>query len=473
MRVAHVRVLNHYLHTKFLFLGAIEFALLMAAVVAGLDVRNLWFDLASQVYLELPEIQLFVFALVMSCCSLAMGVYTSIFREGLTGMLLRTIVAYFFLGTASLTILYYLFPDIYLGRGVLAFAISFALVFVLLLRVVFYKVVDLAQLSRNVVILGTGTTAQQLLTRIKPELAQKSFRIYGCIASGHGDTCVDGNQIINEPKDWAAFVKEHNISEIVIAPDERRRSEGGDLPIDALLDCKLRGIRISEPMAFIERELLKVEVGMLRPSWALFSDGFVYSQLRDIIKRLFDLAVASFILLLAWPFMLLTAIAVKLESKGPILYQQVRVGLNGKEFSINKFRSMTQDAEKDGKAVWASKNDARVTRVGAFIRNTRLDELPQLYNVFRGDMSFVGPRPERPQFVDELKEAIPYYDARHRVKPGLMGWAQLKYPYGASVDDARNKLKYDLYYVKNHSFFMDVLIVIQTVEVVLLGKGVH
>ncbi len=473
MQVAHVRVLNHYLHTKFLFLGVIEFGLLICSVLAGIEVRNLWSDGPGNLYLEYPEVQLVIFAVVMSCCSLAMGVYTSIFREGLTGMLLRTIVAYFFLGTASLTILYYLFPSIYLGRGVLAFAIFFALVFVLILRVLFYKVVDLAQLSRNVVVLGVGKTAKQVLDKVRPEDAELSFRIFGCIECGQGETLVDPNLIIKEPEDWASFVKQNNISEIVVAPDERRRSEGGDIPSNALLDCKLRGIHITEPMAFIERELLKIEVGMLRPSWALFSDGFVYSQLRDVTKRIFDLTIASLIFLIAWPFMLLTAIAVRLESSGPILYQQVRVGLNGKEFSINKFRSMTQDAEKDGKAIWATKNDARVTRVGAFIRNTRLDELPQLYNVFKGDMSFVGPRPERPQFVEELKEAIPYYDARHRVKPGLMGWAQLKYPYGASVEDARNKLKYDLYYVKNHSFFMDMLIVIQTVEVVLLGKGVH
>lgn len=471
--MAHVRVLNHYLHTKFLFLGIIEFGLLIFSVLAGIELRNLWSGGPDNIYLEHPAVQLIVFALVMSCCSLAMGVYTSIFREGLTGMLLRTIVAYFFLGTASLTILYYLFPSIYLGRGVLAFAIFFALVFVLILRVLFYKVVDLAQLSRNVVILGVGRNAKQVLDKVRPEDAELSFRVFGCIECGQGETLVDPGLIIKEPENWASFVKQHNISEIVIAPDERRRSEGGDIPIDALLDCKLRGISITEPMVFIERELLKIEVGMLRPSWALFSDGFVYSQLRDVMKRVFDLTIASFILLITWPLMLLTAIAVKLESRGPTLYQQVRVGLNGKEFSITKFRSMSQDAEKDGKAIWATKNDARVTRVGAFIRNTRLDELPQLYNVFKGDMSFVGPRPERPQFVEELKVAIPYYDARHRVKPGLMGWAQLKYPYGASVDDARNKLKYDLYYVKNHSFFMDVLIVIQTVEVVLLGKGVH
>ncbi|MFT6029677.1 MAG: sugar transferase (PEP-CTERM system associated) [Oleiphilaceae bacterium] len=473
MQVAHVRVLNHYLHTKFLFLGALEFVLLMCAVLIGIDVRNLWSDEFSQLYLELPEIQLFVFAFVMSCCSLAMGVYTSIFREGLTGMLLRTIVAYFFLGTASLTILYYIFPSIYLGRGVLAFAILFALVFVLVIRALFYKVVDLAQLSRNVVILGAGKTARQLLDKVRPEDANLSFKIFGCVVCGEGEILVDEKIIINDPIDWAEFVKKENISEIVVAPDERRRSEGGDIPTNALLDCKLRGIRVTEPMAFIERELLKIEVEMLRPSWALFADGFVYSQFRDLMKRAFDLSVALFIFIFAWPFMLLTAIAVRLESVGPVFYKQVRIGLNGKEFPIYKFRSMTQDAEKDGKAVWATKNDARVTRVGSFIRNTRLDELPQLYNVFKGNMSFVGPRPERPQFVDELKEVIPFYDARHRVKPGLMGWAQLKYPYGASVEDAQNKLKYDLYYVKNHSFFMDVLIVIQTVEVVLLGKGVH
>lgn len=204
----------------------------------------------------------------------------------------------------------------------------------------------------------------------------------------------------------------------------------------------------------------------------LFSDGFKYSKRRMLAKRLFDLVLASIFLLLLWPFMLLTALAVKLESPGTVLYHQIRVGLNGRQFRIYKFRSMRQDAEKNG-AVWATKNDSRVTRVGAFIRNTRLDELPQLYNVFAGDMSFIGPRPERPEFVADLAQQIPFYEMRHKVKPGLMGWAQLKYPYGASVEDAKNKLQYDLYYTKNHSFFMDMLIMIQTVEIILLGKGVH
>ena len=469
--VAHVRVLNHYLHSKFLFLASVEFCLLMLAVVAGVELKNMMPN--SNVMLFSPMLQLFAFAIVMSCCSLAMGVYTSVFREGLSGMVLRTIVSYFFLGTAILTVIYFLFPVFYLGRGVLVFAILFSLVFVLNIRILFFKAVELALLSRRVVILGAGKTAKEIIERIKPEHNQFGFELYGCIPCGQGEAAVDSKMLLESAVDWRAFVNEHDISEIVVAPDERRSSEGGLLPIDDLLDCKLSGTRVTDPLTFFERELLRVEVSMLRPSWALFSDGFVYSQLRDITKRAFDLGVASLILLLMWPFMLLTAIAVRLESSGPALYKQVRIGFNGKEFPIYKFRSMSQDAEKDGKAVWAQKNDSRVTRVGAFIRNTRLDELPQLYNVFVGDMSFIGPRPERPQFVAELNEAIPFYDARHRVKPGLMGWAQLKYPYGASVDDARNKLKYDLYYVKNHSFFIDILIVIQTVEVVLLGKGVH
>ena len=205
----------------------------------------------------------------------------------------------------------------------------------------------------------------------------------------------------------------------------------------------------------------------------VFGSGFKYSQARDLFKRIFDISVSLLLVAIAWPFMLLTAILVALESGFPVIYKQQRVGLNGKSFCIYKFRSMRKDAEKGGKAVWASANDSRITRIGAFIRNTRLDELPQIYNVLKGDMSFVGPRPERPEFVDELNQQLDYYRERHSVRPGLMGWAQLNYPYGASYEDAANKLKYDLYYVKNHSFMLDVLIVVQSVEVVLLGKGVR
>jgi len=316
--VAHVRVLNHYLHSKFLFLACVEFCLLMLAVVAGVELRNMTSD--YDVILPSPILQLFAFSVVMSCCSLAMGVYTSVFKEGLSGMVLRTVVGYFFLGTAILTVIYFIFPVFYLGRGVLAFAILFSLAFVIIVRVLFFKVVDLAQLTRKVIILGSGNTAQEIVMRINPEHNQFGFDLYGCVPCGHGDIKVDQKLVLAAPTDWRAFVDEHDVSEIVVAPDERRSNEGGELPIDALLDCKLSGTRVTDPLTFFERELLRVEVSMLRPSWALFSEGFVYSQLRDITKRMFDLAVASLILLLMWPFMLLTAIAVKLESKGSALY---------------------------------------------------------------------------------------------------------------------------------------------------------
>jgi sugar transferase (PEP-CTERM system associated) len=235
----------------------------------------------------------------------------------------------------------------------------------------------------------------------------------------------------------------------------------------------MRGIKVTEAVQFFERELGRIELAEIHPGWMLFGDGFHFSQLRNIAKRVFDITICLVLLALAWPLMLLAVVAIVLETGRPVIYKQTRVGLNGKSFSIYKFRSMTQDAEKDGKARWAQANDSRVTRVGAFIRNTRIDELPQIFNVLRGDMSFVGPRPERPEFVEELKQDLPYYDARHRVKPGLMGWAQLNYPYGASREDAAEKLVYDLYYVKNYSLMLDILIVVQTVEIVLLGKGVR
>jgi sugar transferase (PEP-CTERM system associated) len=232
-----------------------------------------------------------------------------------------------------------------------------------------------------------------------------------------------------------------------------------------------RGISVIDISTFFEREAGMVQLNVVDPSWLVFSGGFDYSTPRRLSKRFFDLIAASVLLLLAWPMMLLVALAVRLESKGPILYSQIRVGQRGQNFTLTKFRSMRVDAEKDGVAVWASKDDDRSTRVGKFIRLTRLDELPQLFAVLRGDMSFVGPRPERPHFVNLLSDEIRYYGVRHCVKPGLTGWAQLRYPYGASVQDAEEKLKFDLFYVKNHGLVFDLMILLQTVEVVMFGRG--
>jgi sugar transferase (PEP-CTERM system associated) len=267
----------------------------------------------------------------------------------------------------------------------------------------------------------------------------------------------------------ADIALEKNAEEIVIAMDEKR----GNLPVRQLLDARLQGIDVIELMEFFERETGKIRVDLVNPGWLIFSPGFRISRLRAFSSRTVDLLTSAGLFLVSWPIMLLVALAIKLEDgvSAPVLYRQCRVGKGGVPFQVLKFRSMSVDAEADGQAKWAEANDSRITRVGNVLRNVRLDELPQVFNVLRGQMSLVGPRPERPEFVQELKKSIPYYDERHAVKPGVTGWAQLKYSYGASEEDAIEKLQYDLYYIKNQSLMLDIMIILQTVEVVLWGKG--
>jgi sugar transferase (PEP-CTERM system associated) len=466
--LSYIRLNKHYIHLPYLFLGMAEAVLLGAAAWASQH-----FELASEPTAAASHwAQIIIFSSVLSCCTLSMGVYMALVREGFGSMVLRTLVSFFLLGSLSLFLLGMLFGEELIPQSLIFWGVIFATGLVVIARFIFVKVVDTQQLKRRVVVYGAGVRAEKLLADLAPDISILGVQIVGCVASADEAIAVDPLLVIDEPQDWLAFVRQAQISEIVISPDERRRSSGSVFPLSQFLDCKLAGIESSDALSFCERELGKIDITLLQPSWMLFSDGFKYSKRRSIAKRLFDLILASAFFAVLWPFMLLTAIAVRLESKGPVLYHQIRIGLNGKPFRIYKFRSMRQDAEKNG-AVWAQKGDSRVTRVGAFIRNTRLDELPQLYNVLAGQMSFVGPRPERPEFVIDLAKQIPFYETRHKVKPGLMGWAQLKYPYGASVEDAKNKLQYDLYYTKNHSFLMDLLIMIQTVEIVLLGKGVH
>lgn len=464
--MSYIRLNKHYIHLPYLFLGIAEACLLGGAAWAS------QFLIAGQAYIGPNWPQILIFSLLLSCCTLSMGVYLALVREGFNSMVLRTLVSFFLLGSLSLFIIGMIFGETLIPQSLIFWGVLIATALVIVARFIFLKFVDTDQLKRRVVIYGAGAKAKKLLDDLAPEVAVLGVKIVGCIPSENEPVKVDPHLVIPEPSDWLAYARSAQISEIVISPDERRRSSGNAFPLSQFLDCKLAGIESSDALGFCERELGKIDISLLQPSWMLFSDGFKYSKRRVIAKRVFDIALASLFFLVLWPFMLLTAIAVRLDSSGPILYHQIRVGLNGKTFRIYKFRSMRQDAEKNG-AVWAKKNDSRVTRVGAFIRNTRLDELPQLYNVLAGHMSFVGPRPERPEFVTDLAMQIPFYETRHKVKPGLMGWAQLKYPYGASVEDAKNKLQYDLYYTKNHSFLMDMLIMIQTVEIILLGKGVH
>jgi sugar transferase (PEP-CTERM system associated) len=258
------------------------------------------------------------------------------------------------------------------------------------------------------------------------------------------------------------------VDEIVVALTERR---AGSMPLRQLLDCKLSGIKVYDLNTHFEKTLGQIRVDYLNASWLIFGDGFNQGALRTFVKRVFDLVSATLLLVLAAPVMLLTALAIRLESPGRVFYRQERVGLDGRTFFVIKFRSMRDDAEKDGTPRWASANDDRVTRVGALIRRVRIDELPQFLNVLKGEMSLVGPRPERPYFVEHLTQKIPFFAVRHSVKPGITGWAQVRYAYGATVEDSQEKLQYDLYYVKNHTLFLDLVVLFETIGVVLTGKG--
>ena len=465
--MAYVRIRKHYIHVPFLVLGLLEFGLLFGIMFAF---RRLF----GSPYALLADVSAsFVFAVVLFLSSLAMGTYQSLARESALNMLLRSLVSYCLIGVLGYSVLTIWFQSLEVGSGILFWGILLALVLSVAIRTVFIRLVDTEALKRKLMLVGEGKATGELYDQVREKSASYGFLVEGLVseqASSHA-----GLEAIRRPlpEDALAFAQEHDLSELVLTSANRRATDGPTIPINQLLDAKLAGVQVTDINSFYERELQQVKVDTVLPSWMMLSDGFVYSKSRRISRRLFDLSVSLLLFIIALPLMLLTALAVMLETGRPVLYSQIRTGLNGREFRIYKFRSMVTDAEKDGKAQWATKNDSRITRVGAFIRNTRLDELPQIWNIINGTMSFVGPRPERPEFVAELEKTLPYYSLRHKVKPGLMGWAQLKYPYGASIEDAKRKLEYDLYYVKNHSFFMDVLIIIQTVEVILLGKGVH
>jgi sugar transferase (PEP-CTERM system associated) len=337
-----------------------------------------------------------------------------------------------------------------------------------IVRLVTHGLIDEDILKRRILVYGSGNNAARILA-LRRRNDQRGFKVVGFIASASEDRMIPEDKLLSRDVPMVTTAADLEIDEIVMAMDDRRQQ----FPLKDLLDCRLAGIEVIELASFLERETGKVYLDILIPSWMIFGAGFRRDVLRRYTEAAFDLAASFALLLIALPVMAITVLAIKMEEgiSAPVLYGQPRVGYGGRVFRVLKFRSMRVDAEKDGRARWATANDDRVTRVGRFIRKVRIDELPQLFNVLAGRMSFVGPRPERPEFVKELNEKIPYYDVRHAVKPGITGWAQLCYPYGASEQDATEKLQYDLYYVKNHSLVFDILILLQTVEVILFGKG--
>jgi sugar transferase (PEP-CTERM system associated) len=357
-------------------------------------------------------------------------------------------------------------PSLMLDAGVFVTALSVFVVAVIAWRVSFNYFARGPHLEERVLILGTGTTARRLARQIGTQ-QDFAYRLVGFVDEGEDHNYVRQHDILGNANDIEQLVADRRIDRIVVGLSDRR----GRLPIEALLRAKLSGVRVEDATTTYERLTGKILIDDLKPSWLVFSDGFRASRWTRFVKRMLDLALSIILGFLAAPIMLLTALAIRLDSQGPVLYSQERVGENGRVFTVFKFRSMRTDAEQAGRPVWARDKDDRITRVGRFIRKTRLDELPQLWNVMRGDMSFVGPRPERPFFVEQLAREIPFYMQRHAVKPGLTGWAQVKYEYGSSIEDAMEKLRYDLYYIKHLSVFFDLTIVLDTVKVVLFGKG--
>jgi len=410
-----------------------------------------------------PEI---VYAILIVAFNIGFGVYRR--RENLARSTYLTRVC---IASALATLVAYVIAEALPGgnafRQCVGVAALFAISGLLVLRHMLVFPLINSLLPYRLLVVGTGPEAK----RVEASLAEADtgMRVVGFYPVAKAEeAAVSSQHIIASSDSLAQTVKRLRISEIVVAVRQQR---GGVLPLRELLACRLNGVKVSDLARFFERVHGHVPLEMSRASWFIYGEGYRQSWLRGAVKRAFDLAVVGTLMLPALPLMLVAALAIAAESSGPIIYRQERVGHRGKKFTVIKFRSMTLGAERDGKPAWAAVNDARVTRVGRVLRQTRIDELPQLINVVRGDMSLVGPRPERPEFVSMLSEQIPFYSIRHSVKPGITGWAQVRYSYAATVEDTAKKLEYDIYYVKNHSLLLDFLILLETVRVVLLGEG--
>lgn len=457
-----IRLLGYPLFVPVLALGVVEAFLILCALFGAWSIFR---PLGSHSKLLCSSGLLF-----MLCCSLAlltMSLYCQRLRDRMLGVALRVAIG-LFAGGQIARLLSLLILDHWIPGAVLAGTLAASWLLLMATRLVAQQVMDGELFKRRVLVLGSGRRAASVL-QLRRRADRRGFKLVGFVTMPGDNLAVPSAHLVEPPASLLEYARAHNIREIIVAMDDRR----SNFPFRALLDCRTAGLAVSEIGSFLERETGKVYLDAVDTSWLIFGGGFRHSLMRRILDRTFDLVASSIMLLCISPLMLLVVLGIKIDDgfAAPVLYKQERVGQHGRVFSVLKFRSMRLDAEQDGQVRWAQHHDARVTRVGSLIRLTRLDELPQLFNVLKGTMSFVGPRPERPTFVAQLGEEIPYYGERHSVKPGITGWAQLCYPYGASKRDALEKLQYDLFYVKNRGLMFNMMILIQTVEVVLFGKG--
>jgi len=461
------RISNHYVSKIVFILLFVETFVFMASVYLGAAIRFFESDFPNIGKMENFFLSACTFALVMVFSMSAFGMYKHNYRENIRNTFLRLMPS-FALGFGIITLVFYIVPDLYIGRGILGLVIIIAAFLILLVRIIFYQLFKLKYLESRIILIGCGALAKECSDLAKHNISYHKYNIVGFVQLPGEASSILPSTILPTGNSLIGLANKYNANEVIVAVNNRR---GESFPIQDLLVCKLNGIKVTDAASFFEREACQIRVDSLQPSWLVFGGGFDQSFLRSFIKRIFDLFASTIILIVSFPVMLITALCIYLEDRNPILYQQERVGMDGHAFMVLKFRSMRNDAEKGMKPQWAATNDTRTTKVGRIIRKLRIDELPQILNVFKGEMSFVGPRPERPFFVKQLCDEVPYYNVRHSIKPGITGLAQVRYQYGASVEDSIQKLQYDLYYVKNNSLFLDVLILIDTFQVVILGKG--
>lgn len=457
-----IKIFNHYFHKRTLFHIFFDLGLVFVTVVTSFLSQVA--DPVSAVSIVVTISMLLAMGILL--INTGLGFYQRVHNLTHNQVRVRSVLSL----CLSLPLAYGIFrmsslrPE---DEGAFALALLSAMVLMLMHRIYVVHATPKSMMRQRVLVYGSGTSARLVGSMLKQ--SDPNVDLIGYYASPNEvvtEAC--GLGLLSADKSLTDIVLKERVDEIVVALSERR---GGSMPLRELLDCKLHGVRVVDIATHFEKTLGQIRRDSVSAGWLIFGDGFEQGPGRTLIKRFFDIVCATFLLLLALPTMVVTAILIFLESGGPVLYFQERVGLNGRLFNVVKFRSMQTNAEQDGKPRWASATDDRVTRVGRVIRKLRIDELPQLFSVLRGDMSLVGPRPERPYFVDRLTHELPYYAVRHSVKPGVTGWAQVRYHYGASVEDSAEKLQYDLYYVKNHTLFLDLLVLFETIGVVLMGKG--
>ena len=457
-----IKVFNHWFHRKTVAQVAVDLMFPVVCVVLA----AVWLGGGANLELDRIAFYAILFALTMIVLNSWLGMYQRVHTRTLAETRARAVLS-LYLAIPLAYVVFSLLAISEVDRGFMLLSGLAALFATLVRRVHGAHSMPGSLLRHRVLVFGAGEEAEnvgRVLSKSDPDIQIVGF--YPC--SSDSEVVVPSQVVLSQAMSLSDTAHSLKVDEIIVAVRERR---GGALPLRELLDCKLSGVKVLDLASYFERALGQLRLDSLRVGWMIFGEGFRQTWRRTFFKRAFDIVVALLLLLLALPVMLLTAILIAFEDGLPVFYRQERVGLDGRLFDVIKFRSMRSDAESDGKPRWAATDDDRVTRVGRIIRKLRIDELPQLYNVLAGDMSMVGPRPERPFFVDQLTRDIPFYAVRHSVKPGLTGWAQVSYQYGSTIEDSVQKLQYDLYYVKNHTLFLDIVILFHTVGVVLTGKG--